>query len=62
MYRLLTLARKSLMPPRLKQKVQWYRVDDWGNTEMIDGANSKTYHVSSRGNLVSFFCFLHCDS
>jgi len=28
------------------QSVQWYRVDDWGNTEMINGATHQEYTVS----------------
>ena len=30
---------------RLVQEIQWYRVDDWGNTELIDGATNQEYIV-----------------
>jgi hypothetical protein len=42
----LLASRNSFVPPRLVEKVQWYRVDDWGNTEKIDGAAHHNYTVS----------------
>ena len=54
-------ARNAIVLPRLVQSVQWYRVDDWGNTEIIDGATQQEYTVillyiliHPVGKLVSF--------
>ena len=44
--RLVVTARNTIALPRLVQSVQWYRVDDWGNTEMINGATHQEYTVS----------------
>jgi len=46
LHHLVVSARNSLVPLRLVTKVQWYRVDDWGNTEMIDGATHESYTVA----------------
>jgi len=45
LHRLLMAARNAVTPPRLEKTVQWYRVDDWGNTEMIEGATDVQYKV-----------------
>lgn len=45
LHRLLMSARDAVIPPRLERTVQWYRVDDWGNTEMIEGATDVQYKV-----------------
>ena len=45
LHRLLVSARGCVKPPRLVVTVQWYRVDDRGNTEMIEGATDVHYTV-----------------
>lgn len=45
LHRLLESALTAGKPPRLEMTMQWYRVDDWGNTEMIQGATDLQYTV-----------------
>lgn len=51
-------ARQGVRSPRLEQHIQWYRVDDWGNTSELVGCTGKQYRV--RGEDVGYTLKAEC--